>query len=311
MSVVKSIELVVPKEVYLAGSDIDGQLVLTLHSTLVDPLVKVELIGRGYLEWIEETNVEKDYSQPGTCVNKADYVHKTKTFKIERNWLGPGVHTFDFHFVLPPRIPSTFTSRVGRICYFLQALCATRELILGKLKKYIMVQGTSVFSQDTVESEYPLVVEVRKALLYNCCFHSSPITVRLSLDKSIYAPGDDIGFTMEITNETGKSIKKVVFALHSVVLYKAFNLRAERRTLEQREEMVRLESHVANNPCEVTKIHSIISLPKVMPVSSCCKSDDIMDIGYELTATVHFPWCMSTVAAKIPIIIRNVAEPKG
>ncbi|KAH0625840.1 hypothetical protein JD844_034171 [Phrynosoma platyrhinos] len=294
MSVVKSIELVVPKEVYLAGSDIDGQLILTLHSTLVDPLVKVELIGRGYLEWVEETNVEKDYSRRGTCVNKADYVHKTKTFKIERNWLGPGVHTFDFHFVLPPRIPSTFISRVGRISYFLQALCATRELILGKLKKYIM---------------YPLAVEVQKVLLYNCCFHSAPITVRLSLDKSIYAPGDDIGFTTEITNQTGKSIKKVVFALHSVVLYKAFNLRAEQRTLEQREEMVRLESHVASDPCEVTKIHSIISLPKVMPVSSSCRSDDIMDIGYELTATVHFPWCMSTVVAKIPIVIRNIAEP--
>ncbi|CAI5798868.1 domain-containing 5 [Podarcis lilfordi] len=306
MSVVKSIELVIPKDVYVAGSVVEGQLVLSLHSTLVDPLVKVELIGRGYLEWIEETDVEKDYSQPGTCVNKADYVHKTKTFKIERNWLGPGVHPFDFHFVLPPRIPSTFTSRVGRISYFLQGVCATRELILRKQKKYLLVQGISVFRQDVVISEFPLVVEVEKALLYNCCFKSSPITLRLSLGKNIYGPGDDITFTTEITNRTGKSIKKVVFALHTVVLYKAFNLRAEKRTLEQREEMMRLESHIGKgSPCESTKINSTLSLPKVMSVSSSWKSDDIMDVGYELTATVHFPWCMSTLVAKIPIIIRN------
>lgn len=84
MSVVKSIELVIPKEVYLAGSTVAGQLILSLHSTLVDPLLKVELIGRGYLEWTEEANLEKDYSQRATCVNKADYVHKTKTFQIER-----------------------------------------------------------------------------------------------------------------------------------------------------------------------------------------------------------------------------------
>ncbi|XP_061457814.1 arrestin domain-containing protein 5 [Rhineura floridana] len=311
MSVVKSIELVIPKDVYVAGSDVDGELVLSLHSTLVDPLVKVELIGRGYLEWVEEANVQKDYSQPATCVNKADYVHKTKTFKIERNWLGPGVHTFDFHFVLPPRIPSTFTSRVGRISYFLQGVCATRELILRKQKKYLLVQGTSVFSQDIVESEYPLVVEVEKVLFYNCCFKSAPITLRLSLGQSIYAPGNDIAFTTEITNRTGKSIKKVVFALHSVVLYKAFNLRAERRTLEEREEMMRLESHIRKGEsCEVTKIHSTLSLPKVMPVSSTHKSDDIMDVGYELTEIVYFPWCMSTVVAKIPIVVRNaIADP--
>uniref|UniRef100_A0A8C6VDQ9 Arrestin domain containing 5 n=1 Tax=Naja naja TaxID=35670 RepID=A0A8C6VDQ9_NAJNA len=284
MSVVKSIELLIPKEVYLAGSTVEGQLILSLHSTLVDPLLKVELIGRGYLEWTEEAHLDKDYSQRATCVNKADYVHKTKTFKIEHNWLGPGVHKFDFDFILPPRIPSTFTSRVGRISYFLQALCATRELILGKQKKYILVQGTSLYSQDT----YPLVVEVQQVL-------------------SIYLPGDNISFTTEITNPTGKSIRKVTFALHSVVLYKAFNFRAERRTLEQHEEMMRLESNIERGPCEFTKIHSTLCLPQVMPVTSAQKSDDIMEIGYELMGTVHFPWCLNRVVAKIPIVIRNEA----
>ncbi|XP_020649891.3 arrestin domain-containing protein 5 [Pogona vitticeps] len=308
MSVVRSIELVIPKEVYVAGSDVAGQLVVRLHSTLVDPLLKVELIGRGYLEWIEEADGERDYHQQATCVNRADYVHKTKTFQIERNWLGPGVHTFDFHFVLPPSIPSTFTSRVGRISYYLQALCATRELILRKEKKYILVQGISIFRQDTLESEFPLVVEVRKVLLYHCCLTSGPVTLRMSLARSIYAPGDTIPFTTEITNETGKSIKKVVFALHSVVLYKAFNLRAERRTLEQREEVARLESPVASGRGEVTRIQSTLPLPEVLPVSSDAHGpEDIMEVGYELTGIVHFPWCLKKVVAKIPVVVRNPA----
>ncbi|XP_070591797.1 arrestin domain-containing protein 5 [Erythrolamprus reginae] len=307
MSVVKSIELVIPKEVYLAGSTVTGHLILSLHSTLVDPLLKVELIGRGYLEWTEEAHLDKDYSQRATCVNKADYVHKTKTFKIEHNWLGPGVHKFDFDFVLPPSIPSTFTSRVGRISYFLQALCATRELILGKQKKYILVQGISLYSQDIVQSKFPLVVEAQHVLTYNCCRRNAPITLRMSLSKSIYLPGDNITFTTEITNPTGKSIRKVVFTLHSVVLYKAINFRAESRTLVQHEEMLRLESNIERGPCEFTKIHSTLCLPKVMPLTSAQKSDDIMEIGYELTGTVHFPWCLNRVVAKIPIVIKNEA----
>lgn len=84
MSVVKSIELVLPKDaVYLAGCIIEGQVVLTLNSTLVDPIVKVELVGRGYVEWNEETGASRDYSREVICNNKADYVHKTKTFPVE------------------------------------------------------------------------------------------------------------------------------------------------------------------------------------------------------------------------------------
>lgn len=83
MSVVKLIEIVLPKDaVYLAGSCIKGQVVLTLNSTLVDPIVKVELVGRGYVEWNEETGASRDYSRDIICNNKADYVHKTKTFSV-------------------------------------------------------------------------------------------------------------------------------------------------------------------------------------------------------------------------------------
>lgn len=130
--------------------------------------------------------------------------------------------------------------------------------------------------------------------------------MRVSLCKNIFAPGDSISFTTEIINQTGKSIKKVVFILHSVVLYKGFNLRAERRTLEERSDMLRLESHLEAGSCVDTKIHSTLLLPKVMLVTSSHKSDDIIDIGYDLTGTVYFP-CMTSVAARIPIIIRNEA----
>lgn len=84
MSVVKSIELVLPKDaVYLAGSSIKGQVVLILNSTLVDPIVKVELVGRGYVEWNEEIGASRDYSRDVICNNKADYVQKMKTFPVE------------------------------------------------------------------------------------------------------------------------------------------------------------------------------------------------------------------------------------
>eukprot|EP00074_Homo_sapiens_P102586 XP_016882634.1 arrestin domain-containing protein 5 isoform X4 [Homo sapiens] len=150
MSVVKSIELVLPEDrIYLAGSSIKGQVILTLNSTLVDPIVKVELVGRGYVEWSEEAGASCDYSRNVICNNKADYVHKTKTFPVEDNWLSAGSHTFDFHFNLPPRLPSTFTSKFGHVFYFVQASCMGREHILAKKRMYLLVQGTSTFHKET------------------------------------------------------------------------------------------------------------------------------------------------------------------
>jgi hypothetical protein len=70
------------------------------------------------------------------------------------NWLRAGSHTFDFHFNLPPRLPSTFNSKIGHISYFVQALCLDREHILAKKKLYLLVQGISEFRQRNL-SEVP------------------------------------------------------------------------------------------------------------------------------------------------------------
>uniref|UniRef100_A0A8C8RXW5 Arrestin domain containing 5 n=1 Tax=Pelusios castaneus TaxID=367368 RepID=A0A8C8RXW5_9SAUR len=307
MSVVKSINLVLPEDqVYLAGSRIDGQVILSLNNTLIDPIVKVELVGRGYLEWNEEVNADKDYSRDIVCNNKADYINKTKTFRIGDNWLGSGTHIFDFHFNLPPRLPSTFSSKIGQVSYFIQASCASRELIFAKQKKYLLVQGTSGILKDT----FPLVVEVNKDVVYHCCFGHGLVIVQISLVKNTFAPGENIIFTTEINNQTGKSIKKVVFALYSIILYLGYTARAEQRSLEDRNELMRLESRTKAAPFEITRITSMLSLPRLLSVSSFNIASEIMEVRYELIGTVYLPSSMATVVAKIPIIIHTTDNPE-
>uniref|UniRef100_A0A452GHM8 Arrestin C-terminal-like domain-containing protein n=1 Tax=Gopherus agassizii TaxID=38772 RepID=A0A452GHM8_9SAUR len=304
MSVVKSISLVLPEEkVYLAGSSVAGQVILTLNNSLINPTVKVELVGRGYLQWNEETNADKDYSRNIICNNKADYVNKTKTFYIEGNWLASGTHIFDFHFNLPDRLPSTFTSNIARVSYFLKASCATRELILAKQKKYLLVQGTSS-SLPTNKIESQVSVRVQS---YHCCFKHGLVILRISLEKNTFAPGEQIIFMTEIDNQTGRSIRKVVFALYSIILYLGYTVRSEQRSLEDRNEVMRLESRTKAAPFEVTRITSMFSLPKLLSVSSMLIANEIMEVRYELIGTVYLPWSMNTIVAKVPIIIRTTA----
>ncbi|KAM9685325.1 arrestin domain-containing protein 5 [Trichechus inunguis] len=306
MSVVKSIELVLPEDaIYLAGSSLKGQVILTLNSTLIDPIVKVELVGRGYVEWNEETGASRDYSRDVICNNKADYVHKTKTFPVEDNWLSAGSHTFDFHFNLPPRLPSTFTSKIGHIFYYVQASCMGREFILAKKKMYLLVQGTSDFRKES-SFQNPLLVEAEKRVSYNCCSQGT-VHLQIYMEKNIFTPGDRVIFTTEINNQTGKCIKTVLFALYAHVQYQGFTPKTELRTRMDSSELLRQEANTHISPFNTTKVVSTFHLPLVLSLSSGSsqQNNEIMSTQYELVITVHLPWSLTTVKAKVPIIITS------
>ncbi|XP_037361036.1 arrestin domain-containing protein 5 [Talpa occidentalis] len=304
MSVVKSIELVLPKDaIYLAGSSIKGEVVLTLNSTLVDPIVKVELVGRGYVEWNEEIGASRDYSRDVICNNKADYVHKKKTFPVADNWLSAGSHTFDFHFNLPPRLPSTFISKMGHVSYFLQASCMGRERILAKKRIYLLVQGTSNLHNEK-PLQNPLSVQTEKKVSYNCCSQGT-ICLQIQMEKNNFMPGERVIFTTEINNQTSKSIKSVISALYAYVQYEGFTPNAERRSRVDSNELLRQEANTQITPFNTTKIVSAFSLPQVMSVSSSTADYEIMSTHYELVSTVHLPWSLTSVKVKVPIIITS------
>uniref|UniRef100_A0A5F8AJC8 Arrestin domain containing 5 n=2 Tax=Macaca mulatta TaxID=9544 RepID=A0A5F8AJC8_MACMU len=306
MSVVKSIELVLPKDaIYLAGSSIKGKMILTLNSTLVDPIVKVELVGRGYIEWSEEAGASRDYSRNVICNNKADYVHKTKTFPVEDNWLSAGSHTFDFHFNLPPRLPSTFSSKFGHVFYFVQASCMGREHILAKKRMYLLVQGTSAFHKET-PLQNPLLVEAEEKVSYNCC-RQGTICLQIQMEKNTFTPGEKVVFTTEINNQTSKCIKTVIFALYAHVRYEGFTPGAERRSRLDSSELLRQEANTHMTRFNTTKIVSTFSLPVLLSVSSSTRDGEIMHTRYELVITVHLPWSLTSLKAKVPIIITSAS----
>ncbi|XP_008585961.1 PREDICTED: arrestin domain-containing protein 5 [Galeopterus variegatus] len=303
MSVVKSIELVLPKDaVYLAGSSIKGQVILTLNSTLVDPIVKVELVGRGYVEWSEEIGASRDYSRDVICNNKADYVHKIKTFPVQDNWLSAGSHTFDFHFNLPPRLPSTFASKIGHVFYYVQASCMGREHILAKKRMYLLIQGTSDFKERPFQN--PLLVEAEKKVSYNCCSQGT-ISLQIQMEKNVFTPGDKVVFTTEINNQTNKCIKTVIFALYAHVHCVGFTPSTERRLRIDSSELLRQEAKTQSIPFNTTKIVSTFNLPPVLSVSGNTQDSDIMNTHYELVINVHLPWSLTSVKAKVPIIITS------
>ncbi|NWX14676.1 ARRD5 protein, partial [Aegotheles bennettii] len=304
MSTVRAINLVLPEiEVHLPGSNIDGQLVLNLRSTLMDPVVKVELVGRGFLSWLEEDNPELDYYKTTVCTNEAVYISKSKNFHIEDGWLDSGVHTFDFHFSFPPRLPSTFTSKIGCISYFIQGTCCSGQIVLAKEERCLLLQGKTGDHRRHVKDKAPVVVETRKDVVYFCCFSRGSVILQISLEKSIFCPGETIVFITDIANRTHKYVRKIIFAVHCIVLYRGFSNRGKQHSLEDRSEMTRLEFETNTAPFEDMRVTSALVLPKPMPVTSTVKENRIMAFRYELVGTSDLPCTTSTIVVRVPIII--------
>ncbi|XP_007949298.1 arrestin domain-containing protein 5 [Orycteropus afer afer] len=273
MSVVKSIELVLPKDaIYLAGSSLKGQVILILNSTLVDPIVKVELVGRGYVEWNEETGASRDYSRDVICNNKADYMHKTKTFPVEGK-VKAGSHPY-----------------------------GTRQ----PRQTDWLITSDHLMGNDFIITWNPLLVEAKKRVSYNCCSHGT-VHLQIYMEKNIFTPGDRVIFTTEINNQTSKCIKTVLFALYAHVQYEGFTPKTEQRTCRDCSELLRQEAHTHITPFNTTKVVNTFHLPLVLSVSSSSRQQDseIMRTQYELVITVHLPWSLTTVKAKVPIIITS------
>ncbi|XP_074681998.1 arrestin domain-containing protein 5 [Strix aluco] len=328
MSTVREINLVLPEiEVYLVSSSIDGQLVLNLRSTLVNPVVKVELVGRGFLRWIEEDNPELDYNNSMVYTNQAVYVSKDQTFHIEDICLDSGVHTFDFHFSFPPSIPSTFTSKNGCISYFFQGTCCSRQIVLVKemftvARNCWSLRMLGVWESPGIQQQELTMlclsahllhaglsgVEARKDVVYFCCFSHGSVILRISLEKGIFCPGETIVLMTDIANRTCKYIRKVVFDVHCIVLYRGFSSRGEQHYLEDQSKVTRLEFQTDTAPFEAMRVTGALVLPKPMPVTSTLMENKIMAFRYELVGTSDLSCTTSTIMGRVPITIAATSE---
>ncbi|XP_031790624.1 arrestin domain-containing protein 5 isoform X2 [Piliocolobus tephrosceles] len=221
------------------------------------------------------------------------------------NWLSAGSHTFDFHFNLPPRLPSTFSSKFGHVFYFVQASCMGREHILAKKRMYLSVQGTSTFHKET-PLQNPLLVEAEEKVSYNCC-RQGTICLQIQMEKNTFTPGEKVVFTTEINNQTSKCIKTVIFALYAHVQYEGFTPGAERRSRLDSSELLRQEANTPMTRFNTTKIVSTFNLPLLLSVSSSTQDREIMHTRYELVITVHLPWSLTSLKAKVPIIITSAS----
>lgn len=151
------------------------------------------------------------------------------------------------------------------------------------------------------------MVEAEKEVSYSCCSQGW-VSLQVQIGRNTFVPGEKVTFTTEIRNNTGKYIKTVVFALYAHVQYEGFTPNAERRRRVDSSELLRQEANARIPAFNSTTVVSAFTLPLVLSVSNSSQENEIMQTSYELVVTIHLPWSLSTVKARLPIIISGRRE---
>lgn len=156
----------------------------------------------------------------------------------------------------------------------------------------------------------PVSVEAEKNVSYNCCSQGW-VSLQVQMSKNTFVPGEKVTFTSEIRNNTAKYIKTVVFALYAHVQYEGFTPNAERHRRADSNELLRQMANARIPAFSSTTVVSAFNLPLVLSVSNGSQENEIMRTSYELVVTIHLPWSLTTVKARLPIIIISTLEDKA
>ncbi|XP_078280002.1 arrestin domain-containing protein 5-like [Rhinoraja longicauda] len=307
---VTKLELIFQDLIYMAGDTVNGRVILELNDPLSLYSVKLKISGKGFVEWIGESDEALEYNRKIHCSNKEDYIHHTVTlWGADYNGNGleqvleAGTHDFEFSYKLDNSLPSSFTGRHGKIHYYVRALCTATVGTIAQVEKDLTVQESYNLNIDPT-SKLPLLFSVERDISY-WCWKSPGITMNVSVHKRGFIPGDDIIITSEISNQTGRYLRLITYALAAEIKYKAFVQEAfcdHYRELIEKSDLRRMEAVIEAPPKQTTKIIGSLQLPKPMFVSDMSKCK-MISVSYQLEVAIPIPKHRIMVSTRAPIKI--------
>ncbi|XP_059848395.1 arrestin domain-containing protein 5-like [Hypanus sabinus] len=310
---VTKLELVFNDLVYMAGETVEGRVILELNDPLFLYSVKLKISGKGFVEWIGESNECLDYSRKIHCSNKEDYIqHMVTLWGADHDAEGleqvleAGTHDFQFSYKLNDSLPSSFNGKHGKIHYHVRALCTATSGTIALVEKDLKIQETFNLNMDPA-NKLPLVFAAERDISY-WCWKFPGVAMNVTVDKSGFVPGDDIIITCEISNQTPKYLRLISYTIAAEIKYKAFIQEAfcdHYRELIEKTNLKTMQARIEAPPRQVTKILGSLQLPKPMFVTdmSRCK---IISVSYQLVVAIPIPAHRIMVTTTAPIKIGTV-----
>jgi len=215
--------------VYVAGSNVEGKVILELNEPERTQGIRITLSGIAYVKWRETELNRRRSDRELEIINYFDSqaIFKDITLQLWGNGdteeISAGKYEFPFKFQLPDDLPTSFESGsikeliryrnvdtqglCGYIRYFLKASVLRSSKFDHVVKKAITVLEILDINQPHMKQ--PLSSSKEKTLGCLCCA-SGPISLSVMTDRVAYCPGESIAISTEIENHSSRIMTTAV-----------------------------------------------------------------------------------------------------
>ncbi len=199
---VKPIKIILDDPHYYPGSTVKGIVLVCTDKPKQYQDITIEIFGYARARWTESGNKEYTVYQntlwyiEQKCVLWSKKGAPTESFPA-------GQHSFPFSLQLPNEAPPSFKSFTGKIIYKMKAKITQSSMLKFDLHDKVIVDVKSYIPRLCMQ---PKNADLNSVVTFCCCFNYGEVNVNCSLPQSGFALGDSMPLTMQVENQTSKSI---------------------------------------------------------------------------------------------------------
>ncbi|KAM3724734.1 Arrestin domain-containing protein [Dirofilaria immitis] len=300
---------------YFAGQEVSGKVVIENSEPKKINEILLELKGRAKTYWTKhsgKSRVHCSQAEPYFCEQfNTCYTHRftqtTSDNKKERI-LPYGKHEIPFSFTLPKTLPTSFEGEFGFIRYTCKAICERPWDVDIISKRAFTVIGIEDINQDPEAMEPACETECISSVKH-CCQKQGLITIKMSLDRTGFTPGEKIQVNALITNDSTKMIRCLTLKMKQYVDYRAKTFAGSEEMKQVNRIIAKKEKNDIASRSTFTWTNEIIDVPPVPPRLSRCKiiqNTYMIELDVDGNQTTVIPIQIGTIPCLATLFKRNL-----
>jgi len=290
-----SITLSPQQTVYYPSQHVAGYVTIDLKEPMKMRGIVIELYGEGYCYWLTRQNktyIRYETNEPYVSLQQVLCGDMSQTFQAPA-----GEQIFQFSFVLPASLPSSFESKLGRIRYHLSARVDNDHKV-----------DCPITVNDIIDTNNPNYLQPvagnAHADVGFLFLKAGSVDMTASIDRKCYAPGEAILITCDVKNQTNRDMGNVQATLFQIV---QFNARTQHTQQPQSKQEMKEVARVAGPGIPRGENFQWVNQPFVIPALPPTTSNStLINISYQLKIVVSIPFSPKNCEYTFPVVLGTV-----
>ncbi|XP_042871044.1 arrestin domain-containing protein 3-like isoform X2 [Penaeus japonicus] len=291
-----------PSAVFFAGQTVSGHLTVTCTNDKTFREITIKFHGFSKVHWTERKSERRE----GKTVTKTVHYRSSEDYygssilvwgTGQESTLPAGTHNFNFSYVLPQNIPSSFESKIGQVRHVCKAKINVPWGFDKTCSQPYSVNSLYDLNTDPA-AQHPIQCNEHK---YLCCLwcKSGPLSMVLRVSRSGYVPGEKIMINAECSNKTNDVVDYTEANIHQIVKYRA---QGKTKSIDRKVAEIKRPAIAAGDDDIWSGVALLIP---ALPPSKLIFCNNI-DIYYTFKFKVSPSGCHSNLDYKVPLIIGSI-----